>query len=115
MFDIPSVVNEEDNIRIRSHGLLQQSGNNFKELLPLIFPTLGLLPLLFVNFNICRKTYQVPQDWKQSITILIYKGRGDKEECTNWRPICLKNVYGGVLCHLTVHVIYNVPFLVLLL
>jgi len=40
--------------------------------------------LLSVVFNICRKATRVPQQWKESTTTLIYKGKGEKSETCNW-------------------------------
>jgi hypothetical protein len=46
--------------------------------------------LLFLFFKHCYKQQQIPQSWKTSFTILLYK-RGDPTQLTNHRPIALAN------------------------
>ena len=36
-------------------------------------------------FNLCLKYERIPEDWKTSTTVLIYK-KGHPEDVTNWRP-----------------------------
>jgi hypothetical protein len=51
-------------------------------------------------FNICIKYEQIPDAWKKSVTVLIYK-KGDPNDINNWRPIAiLRTIYklfAGVL------------------
>ena len=50
---------------------------------------------------VCFKEGRVPKDWMKAIIIPIYKGKGDKGECKNYRGISLLSmpgkVYGRVL------------------
>ena len=41
-------------------------------------------------FNICLLNKRIPDSWKQSTTILLYK-RGDEDDPANWRPISLQS------------------------
>jgi hypothetical protein len=45
-------------------------------------------------FNVCFKAVVVPVDWKSACVVSLYKGRGDKWECSNSRGICLLTVSG---------------------
>ena len=47
--------------------------------------------LLTTIMNICRKAARVPQSWKTSTTVLVYKNKGDEKDLKNWRQICLQN------------------------
>ena len=38
----------------------------------------------------------VPVDWMSACVIPLYKGKGDKYECTSFRDICLLSVVGKV-------------------
>lgn len=44
--------------------------------------------LLTALFNACYRLELVPQAWKTSNTVLVYK-KGDRENLDNWRPIAL--------------------------
>ena len=61
-------------------------------------------------FNICLKYERIPEDWKTSTTVLIYK-KGDPEEVTNWRPIAILRtiykLYTGVLAKRTTQWLIN--------
>jgi len=41
----------------------------------------------------------VPEDWHQGIIIPLYKGKGSKSECSNYRGITLLSVPGKVFAH----------------
>ena len=47
--------------------------------------------LLTLILNLCRKAKRIPGSWKKSVTVLAYKNRGDKQDLSSWRPICLQN------------------------
>ncbi|XP_077498739.1 uncharacterized protein LOC144109832 [Amblyomma americanum] len=51
-------------------------------------------------FNTCIKFKRVPQEWKESRTILIHK-KGEEQDIGNWRPIALGStiakLYAGCL------------------
>jgi len=56
---------------------------------------------LSIIFNICRKATRIPQQWKESTTTLIYKGKGEKNDTSSWRPIslqnCLYKIYAAII------------------
>jgi len=35
--------------------------------------------------------FQSGSSWKKSVKVLAYKNRGDKQDLSSWRPICLQN------------------------
>ena len=41
----------------------------------------------------------VPEEWHQGIIIPLYKGKGSKSECGNYRGITLLSVPGKVFAH----------------
>ena len=45
-------------------------------------------------FNVCWREKSVPQDWMDACIVPIYKGKGDKKECNNYRGISLLSVVG---------------------
>lgn len=48
--------------------------------------------ILSAVFNAIIETGEVPQEWTESITVPVWKNKGDVNECGNYRPIRL-------LCH----------------
>ena len=42
----------------------------------------------------------IPLDWKKGLVIPIWKGKGDRQDCSNYRGIMLLSVPGKVLAHL---------------
>ena len=38
--------------------------------------------------------------WKRELVVLIWKGKEDRQDCSNYRGITLLNVLGKVLAHL---------------
>ena len=40
-------------------------------------------------FNVIRKTAKIPQEWRQSTIIPLYKNKGDAQNCNNYRGIKL--------------------------
>ena len=47
------------------------------------------IKMLCKLFNCIMNTEQMPSDWRQSILIPIFKGKGDIQECKNYRGIKL--------------------------
>lgn len=51
--------------------------------------------------NVCCVTSMVLKDWVSDCTVPLYKEKGDKQECSNYRGISLpspvEKVYGKVL------------------
>jgi len=41
----------------------------------------------------------MPTDWKDGIFVTLYKGKGPKSECFNYRTITLLSVPGKVFAH----------------
>jgi len=42
----------------------------------------------------------VPQDWRNALMVVLYKGKGAKDDCGNYRGISLLSVVGKVLCRI---------------
>ncbi|KAG0714105.1 LINE-1 retrotransposable element ORF2 protein [Chionoecetes opilio] len=42
----------------------------------------------------------IPPDWKRGLVIPIWKGKGDRQDCNNYRGITLLSIPGKVLAHL---------------
>ncbi|KAG0713639.1 Pikachurin [Chionoecetes opilio] len=42
----------------------------------------------------------IPPDWKRGLVVPIWKGKGDRQDCNNYRGITLLSVPGKVLVHL---------------
>jgi len=45
------------------------------------------------------RTGHVPSDWKDGIIVTLYKGKGPKADCSNYRPITLLSIPGKVFAH----------------
>ena len=43
----------------------------------------------------------VPEDWRPAVIVSLYKGKGEKTECKNYRSISLlivvRKIYAGIL------------------
>ena len=46
--------------------------------------------------NVCYQTRKVPDDWKKACIVPIYKGKGSKLECKNYRGISLLSIPGKI-------------------
>ncbi len=46
--------------------------------------------------NLAWEQSKVPEDWKQAIIMVLYKGKGKKEECNNCMSISLLSVPGKI-------------------
>ena len=42
----------------------------------------------------------IPPDWKKGWVVPIWKGKGDRQDCSNYREVTLLTVPGKVLAHL---------------
>ncbi len=51
--------------------------------------------------NLAWEQSEVPEDWRKAIIVPLYKGKGNREECNNYRGISLLRVpdkiYGRIL------------------
>ena len=58
-------------------------------------------------FNKCRESGVVPEDWKPACIVPVYKMKGDRRYCANYRGISILNIprkiYGRVLIHRMIH------------
>ena len=47
------------------------------------------------------ETSGVPEDWRSSVIVPLYKGKGERTECSNYRGISLLSmvglIYAGIL------------------
>ena len=56
----------------------------------------SLVKWLLRIFNVCWRERKVPQDWQDACLVPIYKGKGDKMDCANYRGISLLSVVGKI-------------------
>ena len=47
-------------------------------------------------FNVCYEDGRVPEDWRKACIVPIYKGKGCKMECRNYRGISLLSIPGKI-------------------
>ena len=47
-----------------------------------------------VGFLTCWDRGEVPRDWREAVMLPVYKGKGDKRECSNHRGISVLSVVG---------------------
>ena len=50
-------------------------------------------------WKICKEAFssgKVPSDWKNAVIVPLFKGKGCKDECKNYRGISLLSVAGKV-------------------
>ena len=46
--------------------------------------------------NVCILEEKVPNDWMRTVIVLIYKGKGDRRKCKNYRGVSLLSIPGKV-------------------
>ncbi len=46
--------------------------------------------------NLVWEQSKVPKDWRKAIIVLLNKGKGNREECNNYRGINLRSVPGKI-------------------
>jgi len=54
---------------------------------------------LYDLFQKVWSTGKVPSDWKEGLIMSLYKGKGQKANCSSYRPISLLSVPGKVFAH----------------
>ena len=47
-------------------------------------------------YNICMERGEAPENWQKAVIVPLYKGKGDKRECTNHRGVSLLSITGKV-------------------
>ena len=60
------------------------------------------LPWMVELFNLCLQAQKVPQDWKDSIIVSLFKNKGCAAECNNYRGISLLSVIGKCSSHILI-------------
>jgi hypothetical protein len=46
---------------------------------------LAIVELLIHLDNVCTNMGNAPEDWRSAIVFSLFKGKGDKKECRNYR------------------------------
>ena len=46
--------------------------------------------------RVCLAVGKVPKDWQRAIVVPLYKGKGDRLDCKNYRGISLLSIPGKV-------------------
>ena len=55
-----------------------------------------MLRELVAVFDNIWQTCEIPPEWRRSIIVPLYKGKGDRRECGNYRDISLLSVPGKI-------------------
>lgn len=66
-----------------------------------------LMPLNLYLFNRILNEGQVPQEWLTGMIIPLYKGKGDRTDCNNYRGITLLSCFGKLFTALLNSRLYN--------
>jgi len=61
-------------------------------------------PFLYKLFNAVWHTGKIPQIWKDATIIPVYKGKGCKQTCSNYRPISLLSVIGKLFASIILNI-----------
>ena len=55
-------------------------------------------------WRLCNMTFEsgvVPEDWRSTVIVSLYKGKGERNKCKNYRGISMlsvvKKIYAGIL------------------
>ena len=63
---------------------------------------ISIIDWLLRIFNKCMESGVVPEDWKAACIVPLYKGKGDRRDCANYRGISILSIpgkiYGRVFC-----------------
>ena len=68
---------------------------------------MALMEWLERVFNLCLNEGVVPADWRSACIVPLYKGKGDKAVCSNYRGISLLSVVGKVYAKIIIERIRN--------
>jgi hypothetical protein len=58
-------------------------------------------------FNLCMYVYGAPFEWRSAIIVRLFKGKGDKKECKNYRGISLLSTTGKVYGRVTMKSVWK--------
>jgi len=60
-------------------------------------------PNFWPNIQFICLFEDIPSDWRKGITVILYKRKGARSECQNYRRITLLSVPGKVFAHVLSH------------
>ena len=58
--------------------------------------------------NITFESAVTPEDWRSAVIVPLYKGKGERIECSNYRGISLLNMVGKIYTGILVDRFYKV-------
>ena len=70
---------------------------NFSKLVEILYPV-SLHAVLCSAWN----TGIIPTDWKRSLVVPLWKGKGDRQDCNSYRGVTLLSVLGKVLARIII-------------
>ena len=56
-------------------------------------------------WRLCYMAFEsgvVPEDWRYAVIVLLYKGKGEKTECKNYRGISFLSVVGKICARILI-------------
>ena len=62
---------------------------------------------LYRLFNLCWRNGQVPGDWCKAVIVPLYKGKGSRQDCINYRGISLLSVVGKLYAKVLIERVVN--------
>jgi len=96
--DAPTLEEVQCAIKKLKNGRAAGADGIVAELLKTALPTTSkVLHELFIRI---WRTGHVPAEWRDGIITSLYKGKGAKDQCSNYRPITLLSVPGKVFAHI---------------
>ncbi len=51
----------------------------------------------------------IPTDWKRGLVVPLWKGKGDRQDCNNYRGVTLLSVLGKVFARITIDGVRYLP------
>jgi hypothetical protein len=56
----------------------------------------SITPIITHIFNKCLSSSQIPDEWKCAVVTALYKNKGDRENCDNYRGISVISPIGKI-------------------
>ena len=108
-FSLDNITITEQDVKDQLHALNTSKPSGPDEIAPKLLKTLGteLIKPLTLLFNKSISLGQVPSQWKMANISAIFKGKGDNQDPSNYRPISITSCIGKMLEKIIFKYLYN--------